>query len=769
MGRGAHFSSRGRGGGGRGRGGGRSGGRSGGRGGAPSRMAAFRDPGYNDGVPKSVEEPVVGILRFLTPDVRGFHGTIKERYSDFVVREVDVHGAVVRLSDVKLAMSKEQKKELKISEIVKKHLLSFLCEPTSREDKAALPPNDGVNGEFRVNNRVRGLVGRISGRVLGLFNENKRQAAAAGDRLNIKQLRDVVEEVCDLQTADALTAFLQKLLEMRLAEQRSSNVEDGEAAESSNASVPQEELEFFFPEIAEKERRVRIHQSLRELGERLVVSDTVANANGVSVIRVRRLVVNGKKRKDIDGRSNRNRWPADRPNFLQFVLYKRNMETMSVMSQIGRAMGVNASSFTFAGTKDKRGITTQLVTVYRGSIEKLEALNRARKNLDDFNFVVGNPTYVSDRLKLGDLSGNRFSLAIRSLPSDDVISDEEIHRAVESWATRGFINYFGLQRFGTRSVATHEVGRAILRRDHKQVIDLIMNPQEGDATKITEARKHFQEHRDIDAAIQAFPPYYIAEHSVLRGLKTHGATAYSNAIACIPRHLRMMYTHSFQSYVWNMVASDRLDRYSTTEPVVGDLVLPVDASEDVPLVEDATPELDDVAKEDEPIPEDSSKKRKTLPKERPDVIVVTEENRSAFTIYDVVLPLPGYDIKLPENDLKDRYEEILQRDGVDFSALSRATNSEYHLPGSYRHLIRRPIDVVHEIKRYNDPTIPLVETDIDALQCRKAAASVPDGQYRALCLEFQLKPSSYATMAVRELMKQSSNVSAQLALKDECK
>ncbi|GLE10453.1 hypothetical protein PINS_up022575 [Pythium insidiosum] len=122
-----------------------------------------------------------------------------------------------------------------------------------------------------------------------------------------------------------------------------------------------------------------------------------------------------------------------------------------------------------------------------------------------------------------------------------------------------------------------------------------------------------------------------------------------------------------------------------------------------------------------------------------------------------------------KNNLKDRYDEILQRDGVDFSALSRATNSEYHLPGSYRHLIRRPIDVVHEIKRYNDPTIPLVGTDIDALQDRSAAASGAERPVSRTMLEFQLKPSSYATMAVRELMKQSSNVSAQVSRKDESK
>jgi tRNA pseudouridine13 synthase len=118
--------------------------------------------------------------------------------------------------------------------------------------------------------------------------------------------------------------------------------------------------------------------------------------------------------------------------------------------------------------------------------------------------------------------------------------------------------------------------------------------------------------------------------------------------------------------------------------------------------------------------------------------VITEANIHKYSIFDVVLPLPGYDIKLPENALTERFEEICKADGVDFFALSRATNSEYHLPGSYRHLLRKPIDVVHEIKRYDDPTVELIETDVDRLVNKTSQPSIPGAKHRALCLEFQL-------------------------------
>ncbi|ETK90696.1 hypothetical protein L915_05584 [Phytophthora nicotianae] len=738
-------------------GGGRRGGRGGrgrGRGGSHDGPD-FRAAGYNDGVPCSVDESVVGIRRFLMPGVGGFHGTTKQRYSDFVVREVALDGHVVTLSDVKRLAPAA--KSQKISEVFKHKVFALL--------------NDAANEKMDIPAPVNTLVGKLSGRLLGMFNANKRARLLKEEKENVEKLKVAVTGVCGAVTAEKLEQFMLKLVDTQVKEEEAKRLANNINKNKSKAEKKEEKIStdevnnetettFFFPPIEAKETRAAVHELVRKFGSGIVVSDTTTNSDDVSVIRVRRVMVGGKKRKDIDqrgGNNGRMSWPKNRPDYLQFVLYKRNMETNSVMMQLAKAMNANVSAFTYAGTKDKRGITTQLCTVYRGSKERLETLNRAGRDLDSFNFLVGSAKFVSERLNLGDLRGNRFSLAIRDLPDDETISDEQIHAAVRSWSERGFINYFGLQRFGTKAIATHEIGRAILQRDHKRVVDLLLSPQQGDATKIREARQAFQDNQDVSAALKALPSYLIAERAVLQGLGTHGLTAYATAIQSIPRHLRMMYTHSYQSYVWNTVASERLTQYA---PMVGDLVIPHDKMTEESV--DESEEADDA----DPV----NKKPRTsaeASRSEANVTVVTGENVSQYSIYDVVLPLPGYSVKYPENALKQRYEEIMKADGVDFQALERATNSEYHLPGSYRHVLRKPINVEHELKRYNDPTVPLLETDVDRLEGRSAQPSIPDGKCRALCLEFQLGPSSYATMAVRELLKQSSNLDVQLQLQQK--
>lgn len=57
----------------------------------------------------------------------------------------------------------------------------------------------------------------------------------------------------------------------------------------------------------------------------------------------------------------------------------------------------------------------------------------------------GNRTF-DVRLMLGDGNGNHFVIAIRNVVGDQ----SEIMKGVQSLQEKGFINYFGMQRFGTR-------------------------------------------------------------------------------------------------------------------------------------------------------------------------------------------------------------------------------------------------------------------------------------------------------------------------------
>ncbi len=50
-------------------------------------------------------------------------------------------------------------------------------------------------------------------------------------------------------------------------------------------------------------------------------------------------------------------------------------------------------------------------------------------------------------------------------------------------------------------------------------------------------------------------------------------------------------------------------------------------------------------------------------------ILVTKDNHSEYSIWDLVLPLPGYDITLPGGDIGQRYHDLLTADNLTLPGL----------------------------------------------------------------------------------------------------
>lgn len=60
-----------------------------------------------------------------------------------------------------------------------------------------------------------------------------------------------------------------------------------------------------------------------------------------------------------------------------------------------------------------------------------------------------------------------------------------------------------------------------------------------------------------------------------------------------------------------------------------------------------------------------SKKRSRKAWERPKVKTLVEEDLDKYTIFEVIMPLPGKDVDYPGGALGERYREFLKADGLD--------------------------------------------------------------------------------------------------------
>ena len=67
----------------------------------------------------------------------------------------------------------------------------------------------------------------------------------------------------------------------------------------------------------------------------------------------------------------------------------------------------------------------------------------------------------------------------------------------------------------------------------------------------------------------------------VQALSRQGDKAYAAALQQLPRNLRLMYVHAYQSYLWNAAATHRARTFGMGAPVEGDLVI-ANSSEQAP-------------------------------------------------------------------------------------------------------------------------------------------------------------------------------------------
>lgn len=132
-----------------------------------------------------------------------------------------------------------------------------------------------------------------------------------------------------------------------------------------------------------------------------------------------------------------------------------------------------------------------------------------------------------------------------------------------------------------------------------------------------------------------------------------------------------MYVHAYQSYIWNSAVSERIRLFGCSKAVPGDLVL----SETEGAVNDLSDDIAEDTSTVETVPAVTTGKttQQTLmaSSKTPKVKVLTEEDASRYTIYDVVLPLPGYSVTYPSGTIGELYRKMLDADGLDIDKMFR--------------------------------------------------------------------------------------------------
>ena len=459
--------------------------------------------------------------------------------------------------------------------------------------------------------------------------------------------------------------------------------------------------------IDDKDHRKRIHLFFKCHFYGRLVTDVVGPNN--NLFRVSLKKPGSGRPSSYDHRNNQGPNDPKPVPFLEFVLWKDGLDTMEAVQILSKRLLIPAKSFSYAGTKDRRSVSTQRIVVRNAFPAKIAGINK----MTGMRIKVSHLRSVLRPFRFGDLSGNRFTIILRNFQYSENENESNLMAAIESINRNGFINYYGLQRFGRGGgeVSTDAIGRALLSGNFQAACSMILDPRPVESNKsIAAARAIWKETSDPGKALEAFPFRCSAERAILQHLIKPGhSTDYPGAIASINRELRLMYVHAVQSLWWNAGASRRAQLFGVEKCVVGDLVM-----------NEATGQIE----------------------------TVTEESLHNFTIFNVVIPIIGHSTSLwPQNELGDylktfsvEHSEILQKD---------KWKHLWDLPGGFRNFLQKPKDLEIKILNYTEADELIIPSSNIGGQ----------GLLKAVQLRFTLPTSAYATMLLREIFPKDSSTS----------
>ena len=237
--------------------------------------------------------------------------------------------------------------------------------------------------------------------------------------------------------------------------------------------------------------------------------------------------------------------------FVVFILQKRDWNTAQALIGLAKTLGRGRKSVSFAGTKDRVSVSTQLCSVFGA-----ERARVASARLKDIR--VNAAWYSDSQVRMGDLLGNNFSIKIHAEIDEDKLGDH-IKRACEELDGM-FPNYFGEQRFGQRKNNV-EVGLCLLRGDFERAAMTFLTDTSNEINQdAVAARKRLAERMDFAEAMNYFPRYLKYERMAIDYLSKFPGN-YANALRRLPRQLLLMFAHSVESQIFNEEVERRIKEH----------------------------------------------------------------------------------------------------------------------------------------------------------------------------------------------------------------
>ena len=184
---------------------------------------------------------------------------------------------------------------------------------------------------------------------------------------------------------------------------------------------------------------------------------------------------------------------TDRKRYSYYCLEKDDISHFFVLKKVAAVLGVSVKDINYSGTKDKKAITIQYISVKGGSQFSGEICAGVKLEF------LG---YSNSPLSLGSHKANKFTIVVRGLEKGKYGLNEKMLK---------FVNYFDSQRFSSNNIA---IGKALILKDFLGAAKLIDDIQ-------------------VQECLEKFPSQPL------------------KAVKLLSKKVISLYLHAYQSYLFN--------------------------------------------------------------------------------------------------------------------------------------------------------------------------------------------------------------------------
>jgi tRNA pseudouridine13 synthase len=256
-----------------------------------------------------------------------------------------------------------------------------------------------------------------------------------------------------------------------------------------------------------------------------------------------------------------------------------NWETNRFCNQLSAKLRIPRNRVFFAGTKDKRAVTSQLFVI-DAPMNKV-----AEVDLPDVEIEVLGRTH--QKIGFGNHRGNRFTIVVRGCCDEEgrPLSEDAALREVEritaameaSLGANRFPNWIGPQRFGSGRPVTPYVGREVVRGDFEAAVMTYLTMEgSNEEEEAANVRRTLRENGITEGIVETMPRWMGFERKMIEHLLAHPED-HAGAFRQLPNNLQLMTVHALQSIVFNKSLHARIEAgLPLATPVEGDIVGRVD-------------------------------------------------------------------------------------------------------------------------------------------------------------------------------------------------